>query len=401
MALDVITWILLIAGIIMLLLGIIKVVKASQAVAIIGLVLLVFGGLGALSIIDYGIMTKPTQGFTAGQFQPQAPAAPTASECSVNAITSNGKSQADVLIRNAENASLSYLSGTVAANSGGAFIDSATANAGSSASYVSMSSIPNCGSGELVALVTTGTGLASSKRVRDVEKNQLVSGYNFADKAVHKYEILSAGSDVINILARSSTLTESSSGVANGSIGDEAPADNVVSGTGTADGTAYFKNTTLSAKGSINFYLDIQVNGTSTVAGQYDEIDGVVISYDTGTAARFSPSSLTSAVDQPAGFSLSKASTGSGGCGVDDINTNRNVEACWTVPTMKSGVLYRIRGTLTADLGDPLLSDTMPRIYIDDKVSFRDTDGNVKYKSFSTSGTNQGVGGTELRFVLN
>lgn len=388
---DFLTTLFLVGGIILLILGIFKVVKASQSVAIVGLVLLLVGGLSALNVFNFSQMG--IQGQFSAAFQPQFEPSQQSdvSACSANAITSNGKSQADILIRNIENASLGYLAGTVSANSGGALIDSVSANSGASASYASMSNIPNCGAGELIVAVTTGTGLASSKRVRDVEANQIVSGYSFKDKAVHKYELLSASGDVVNIQARDSTLAARSNGNVNGS----SESSYAISGTGTADGTAYYLNTSLGAKGSINFYVDVQVNGTSSVFGQYDESDGVIISYDTGTASRFSPSSLSLQIDQPSGFGLTKLSN----CPSDVVN-NRNVEACWIAPTMKAGVLYRIRGTLTADLGDPAPTDTAPSIFIDDKVSFRDTDGNIKYGYFSTSGTNQGVGGTQLKFVL-
>ena len=395
---DVITGALLFFGLVLLLLGIFKATKNSQVVAIVGIIMFLIGGISYIGLINFGGFgggaVKPFTGAQSGQFI-APPHDSSVSECSINAVTSNGKSQADILIRNVENASLGYLTGTVSANSGGAFIDSVTANAGSSASYASMSNIPNCAKGELVVTLTTGTGLASSKRLRDVEKNQLVSGYDFNDRSVHKYEILSASTDVANLLARTSTLTGSSNGNVNGT-----EAATAISGTGTVDGSAYYANTSLGSKGTINFYIDVQVNGTSSVHGQYDEADGVVISYDTGTAARFSRDSLSLQVDQPAGFSLNKVSASGGGCGLNDVVTNRNVEACWSVPTMKSGALYRIRGTLTADLGDPLSSDTAPRICFDDRVSFRDTDGSVKYQSFSTSGTNQGVGGNCLIFVL-
>lgn len=399
---DVLSVVLLAIGIVLGFLALLNVfAKASRLVGVVSIFVILIGGAGMAGIVDFSGLTgdardTQTQGFTGGGFQQSQP--PASSSCSVNAITSNGKSQADVLYRNVENSTgIGYLTGTVSANSNGAFIDSATTNAGGSGtSYVSMSSIPNCGKGELVGTVTTGVGFASSRKVYDVEKGVSVSGYDFTDKAVHKYEVRGGSGDVINILARTSALAEGSSGLVNGSVGDEWPLDNAVSGTGTADGTAYFLNTSLGARGSINFYIDLKVNGSSSVFGAYEEPDGVVISYDTGTAAKFSSNSL-SLVSDTAGFSLTKLAT----C-PNDIKDNRNTEACWSAPSMKTGVLYRIRGTIVSDNGDIIPSDTAPIIYFDDKVFFRDTSGSIVYQSFSSSGgTNQGVGGTALRFVMS
>lgn len=394
MVFGTISIILLAIGFVLLLLGILKAVKASQAVAVVGIIFLAVGLLGGMGFINFGGVIPTSQPFTAGQFE--APITEETPICSANAITSNGLSRADILIRNIENASLGYLTGTVTANSNGAFIDSVTANAGSSASYAAMTAIPNCAVGELVITLTTGTGVASSRRVKDVETSTIVSGYNFNDRAVHKYELLSASTDVVNILARSSALAASSNGQTNGTI----EVTYAVSGTGTADGTAYYTNTSLAARGTLNFYIDAQTNGTSTVTGQFDEPDGVVISYDTGTASVFSTSSLTLQSDT-AGWALTPFIKGGKHSCPDDITNNRNSEVCWTAPTMKGGTLYRLKGTVTSDLADVAAGNTHPLVCIDDRVSFRDTDGNVKYQSFSTSGTNQGIGGTCLRFIFS
>ena len=388
---DILSTILLVVGGVLLLLGILKAVKASQLVAIIGVVLLAFGALGALNVIDFsrvGQTQLQPQPFTVSQ---QQQLQPQPSSCLPQAITSNGKSQADLLYRNIENASLGYLAASVSANSAGQLIDSGTTTAGSTASYVSLSNIPNCNSGELIATVTTGIGTAASRKLYDVSKGQAVAGYSFNDVSVKKYELRGSGTDVANILARDSSLAAASNGYINGST---SILTYEVSGTGTADGTAYYTNTSLASRGSINFYLDYKVNGSSTSLGAFEEPDGTMISYDTGTAARFSPNSLVLQSDT-AGWSLTKL----GSC-PNDITNNRNTEACWSAPSMKAGTLYRIKGTITADLGDPIASDTKPSIYIDDKVFFRDTDGTIKYQSFSTSGTNQGVGGTILTFVM-
>ena len=392
---DVLSIILLVVGLVVLILGILKVTKNSQVVGIIGVVLLIFGILGGVGVIDYSSFSQgQAQGFAGSNFQQQQPIS---SACSANAITSNGKSQADVLYRNVENSSLSYIAAAVSANSGGSIIDSSTTNAGVSASYVSLSNIPNCGAGDLIATVTTGVGVQSSRKVRDVEKNSEVSGYSFADKAVHKYEILGSSGDVVNLLSYDNTLTANSNGVIgqlNSSIGTLSPTA-AISGTGTADGTAYFANTSVGSKGSINFYADLKVNGTATGFGAYGEPDSVIIAYDSGTASRFSPNSLSLQSDT-SGWSLNKLSS----C-PQDITNNRNAESCWSAPAMKAGVQYRVKGTLTADNGDPIVGDTFPSVYVDDKVFFRDTDGNIKYQSFSSSGTNQGVGGTILNFIMS
>lgn len=403
MAVDTLSLILLIVGIVALLWGIFAASKNKTAVSLIGLVVLVFGLLGAFGAIDFGRITQQPQAQVFTGVSPPVQSG-VSSQCSANAITSNGKSQADILYRNVENSTgIGYLTGTVSANVNGAFIDSATTNAGGSGtSYVSMSNIPNCGKGELVGTVTTGTGFASSRKVFDIEKGQLVAGYDFSNQAVHKYEVRGASADVVSIVCYDSALNPASNGQINGSVDTSlaigaasAESAEKISGTGTADGTAYFKNTSLGSKGSINFYCDLEVNGTSSVFGAYDEPDAVVISYDTGTAAKFSSNSLNLVGDQA--ISLNKLGT----C-PSDIKDNRNVEACWTANNLKPGVLYRIRGTLVGDNGDVVASDTAPSIYIDDKVFFRDTDSNIKYQSFSSSGgTNQGVGGTKLQFVLS
>jgi len=397
---DVVSVILLILGLVLGFLALLNVfAKASRLVGVVGIFLIALGGLGMGGFIDYTGMVEQsqTQGFTGTGFQ-QQPAQVAPSSCSPNAITSTGKSQADVLARNIENSTgIGYLTGAVSANANGAFIDSVTTNAGGSGtSYASMSNVPNCGKGELVGTVTTGIGFASSRKVFDVEKGTAVAGYDFTDKAVHKYELRTASGDVLNILARSSSYAEASSGIANGSVGDEWGLESAVSGTGTADGTAYYTNTSIGAKGSINFYIDAKVNGSSSVFGAYEEPDSVIVSYDTGTAAKFSSNSL-SLISDTAGWSLNKLAT----C-PNDIKDNRNTEACWSAPSMKAGVLYRIRGTIVGDNGDVVASDTKPEIWFDDKVFFRDTDGSIKYQSFSSSGgTNQGVGGTSLEFVMS
>ena len=394
---DVLSLILLVLGIVIALLAFLNAFgKASKVVGVVSVALFIFGILGAINIIDFSVFSGQ-QGFvSAPQQQFGAPVQPSGA-CLPQAITSNGLSQADVLYRNAENTTgIGYLAASISANAGGSFIASTTTNAGGAGtSYVSMSTIPNCGAGELISTVTTGAGVASSRKVTDVEKKVSVAGYDFTDKAAHKYEIVGASGDVVNIQGRDNALAAASSGNINGSGAGGATNTFAVSGTGTADGTGYFVNTSLGSKGSINFYIDIRVNGSASVFGAYDEPDGVVISYDTETASIFTSNSLDLQSDV-SGWSLTKL----GSC-PSDVVSNRNVEACWSAPSMKSGKLYRIKGTLVADGGDATV-ESNPAIWIDDKVFFRDIDGQIKYQSFSSSGgTNQGVGGTSMQFVLS
>lgn len=389
---DTVSIILLVVGVIFLFLSIIKSFgNKSTLVGVVGLFVLLFGVLGISGMVNFGGLTQ-TGGFTGAPSQQFGAPVQPASICAANAITSNGLSQAAVLYRNVRNSSLAYGAAAVSANSNGQLVDSTTTTSGSSASYATMSNIPNCNTGELVATVTTGVGLAPSRKLFDVLKSENAAGYDFSQSSAKKYEIRGANYDVINILARDSTLVAASSGNNSQLSG----ATYAVSGTGTADGTAFYTNTSVGSKGSINFYLDVQVNGTSAVAGAFEENDGIIISYDTATASVFSSSSLSLQIDQPAGFSLTKLSS----CPQDILN-NRNSEACWSTPSLETGVLYRIRGTLTADNGDPVGSGTAPLICFDDKVFYRDTGGNVVYGAWSSGGTNQGIGGTCLRFTMS
>jgi len=329
-----------------------------------------------------------------------------ANACSALAATSNGISRANVVAKNAENSSGGYLQGTVSANSqgdlinsGGVLLDSATTTAsGVTPTFVTMStSIKNCAKGLLLGTVTTGTGFASSRQVKDIDSGNSVNGYDFTDAGVHSYELQTASSDVLSCEAADYSNAVASSWLGNGSVGTEVTKDAnghlFVSGTGTADGNFYFKNTSLVQNGNINGYIRCQVNNTASVFGAYNEPDAVVFSYDPGALARFDSNSLTLSSNTP-GWSVTKGPCGSGS------TNNRAAKACWTAPTIKAGVLYEMRFTLTANVGDPVGTDTMPRLYIDDKQIFRDSTLIARYGTFSTSGTNQGVGGTVMNFVL-
>ena len=409
---DVLSVVLLAIGIVLGFLALLDVfAKASRLVGVVSIFIILIGGAGMAGIVDFSGLTgdardTQTQGFTGGGFQSKPPPPQDLSACPVSAITSNQKSAANVRYKNVENSTgAGYLAGTVSARVNGVLIDSVTTNGGSSdTAYVTIDDIRNCGVGQLIATVTTGLGFASSRKAVDVDTGLAVEGYNFRDGAVHTYEMKGASTDVINILGRTNTLLGASNRNVNGSVLDSAAATSgeapaFVGGTGTADATAYFKNTSVGSKGSINFYIDIQINGSAAVSGAYDEPDALVVSYDTGTAAKFSSNSLSLSVyEAPStGWALNKLAS----C-PSDIKDNRNVEACWTAPSPKTGGLYRIRGTIVADGGDTIESDVKPLIWFDDKVFFVDTDGIQKYQSFSSSGgTNQGAGGVALQFVMS
>ena len=398
MAIGMVVGLSLLAGILLILYGLIKGGK-KQMVALLGLGVLVFGLFGALGYIDLGGMAKPSQqSFTTTVVTSEAAAT---TDCRARGLTSDANGRIGVLYKNVENSTGDgYIAATFSTNNNlGQRVDGSTTNAGASGTaYVVLSNTPLCTKGSLVATITTGTGVASSRKVTDVSRGIDSNEYNLIDDASKQYIIKGASLDVVSVLARTTAFAEYSSYSANGSVGDEVAAQTApsVSGTGTADGTAFVSNTSVLAKGSVNFYVDLTVNGTTAVFGSFDELDGTLVSYDSGTAAKFSSSSLDLQSDT-AGWALTKLGT----C-PNDVKDNRNVEACWSAPTMKSGKLYRVKGTITADGGDPLVSDTMPRIFFDDKVIFRDVDGIVKYQFYSSSGgTNQGVGGTELRFNFN
>ena len=306
-------------------------------------------------------------------------------------VQSDGSNSQDVAIRNKENSSLAYLTSTVSAEpplgSGKTTFDTATTTSGASLSYVTLN-VPGCEKGTMYVLGTSGVGVASS------------SAPFSSFQEVVKNEILSANSNVLSVIGRTSALAGASNGQVNGSVntalgtGDASPeSPDLISGAGANDGTAYFQNTSLASGGSVNGYLDYSVNGTASVHGAYQASDGVLFSYDSGTASVYSANSFS--FQDLAGIGLIEATC------PNSITANRNAEKCWSARTLKgTDGEIRTKFKLTADLADPVASNTAPILCVDDKVYFRDTNGKIAYDFFSSSGTNQGTGGTCVRFVV-
>lgn len=292
----------------------------------------------------------------------------------------DGTNTVNLVYRNSQNSSLAYLAASVTAEVNGESQDSGTTTAGASLSYLALN-VPPCQTGKVYSLASTGQ--ASS--VIDYSSYELTSNY----------EILGASADVIAIQARDSTLAKASSVEANGS--STSAHEQAVSGSGTTDGNAYFTNTSFASGGSLNFYLDYTVNGSTTAYGAMingqPASDGVILSFDSVDASKWSENALTLTSDT-AGVTLRRTACPS------SISANRNAEICWETRTLKAtdGEI-RLRGTLKADLGDPVGGDS-PKLCIDDKEFFRDTDGDVKYEAFDSAGTNKGLAGTCLTFVV-
>ena len=291
----------------------------------------------------------------------------------------DGKNSLDLAVRNSENATLAYLGASITAESNDkTTLDSATATGGATLSYTTLNVEP-CQQGMVYVLATSGVGIASARIPFDS------FGLTFTET------IDGASSNVISVQGRSSSLATASSGLANSTTTDPQFA---VSGATTSDGTAYFTNTTLGAGGTINGYLDWTVNGTATVFGTVGADDGVVFSYDSGTASVFSQNSFS--FSDQFGMNLREAPCST------TITANRNAEKCWAARTLKqTDGEMRTKFTLKADNADPGVSTTAPRLCIDDKVYFRDTNGKVAYDFFSSSGVGQGAGGTCIVFPVN
>ena len=149
----------------------------------------------------------------------------------------------------------------------------------------------------------------------------------------------------------------------------------------------------MASGGSINGYLDYTVNGTASVYGTYEASDGALFSYDSATASVFSRESFS--LSDQTGINLKELIS----CPAT-ITANRNAEKCWSARTLKgTDGEIRTKFQLKADLADPVVSTTKPLLCLDDKVYFRDTNGKIAYDFFSSSGTNQGTGGTCVQFV--
>ena len=280
-------------------------------------------------------------------------------------------------VRNKLNASLGYLAATAAAEStGGNTLDSATTTGGATLSYLTLNVVP-CQEGQIYVLASSGIGVASAK----------MTFSSFEPSST--YDIESANSHVLSVLVRDTGLNSISNMTSTG--GTEGGTGMFVSGTGTADGTSYVKNQTMAAGDTFNHYLDYKVNGTAAVFGSFNQPDGTIFSFDSGTASKYSATSLS--LQDQSGVGLTPVTC------PPTIVSNRNAETCWSTRTLKStdGEI-RFKAALQADRADPAASDTQPRVCADEKVYFRDTNGKVAYDFFSSSGTNQGVYGTCIQY---
>lgn len=319
--------------------------------------------------------------------------------CKVCDKQSDGTNTLDVVIRNQENSSqLGYLAGSIAAESDGKTQDSATSTSGTTLSYTSLN-VPVCKGGIIYVLGSAGVGTASAR-----------TAYQSCE-TVTKYDILGSGQNVVALQAYDNQLNAKSNGT-QGSGTITANGAYFVSGVGATDGNAYYENTSLSTGGSIKGFIGYDVNGTSSVFGNYglteDSVDAVtgekvkkhtlasdgsLFSYDSVDASKFSLASLTlTQVDDILLKSVACPTS---------ITANRNAESCWSAKTLKdTDGEVQVKFQLKADLGDPTETGDNPVLCIDDKVYFRGADGNVKYDFFNSGGTNQGVGGTCLTFVM-
>lgn len=296
-------------------------------------------------------------------------------------------------VRNKENASsLGYLAIAVAAESGGSTLATGTTTGGASLSYTNLNVKP-CSLGSIYILGDNAVGTSSGRIVFDAFETE------------SEYQILGAASDVVALQAYDIQGNTRS----NGNVSGGGTPDYFISGAGTTDGTAYYRNTTLATGGSIKGQIGLDVNGTSTVygnygttvknpaTGEYDKVeiasDGVIASFDSVDGAIFSSSAFT--LTQIDDVGLEEVTCPA------SITANRNADKCWKMRTLKASdgeVLFKFQ--LTADSGNPTETGDAPLLCFDDKHYFRGTDGKVKYDFFSAGGTNQGVAGICLRFVV-
>ena len=291
------------------------------------------------------------------------------------------KNELDVAIRNKENSSnLGYIASSLSANDGSTTLQTGTTTAGASLTYSTLS-VEGCKDVQLYGLATSGVGSASFKASTDTFEPS------------RQLELNGAGQNVVNVLVVDKNGGRFSSSQINGST---EVGENAVSGAGTSDGTAYTTNTTLGQDGSIsNMRVDYALNGTSAVFGAYEATDGTIFSYDANDNTKFSPSSLS--LQDKSGIGLTQLSS----CPAT-ITANRQAEKCWSARTLKvSDGTVSIGATLKADLGNPTATGDNPKLCLDDKVYFRDTNGQIAYDYFNSAGTQQGVGGTCVEFVVN
>lgn len=285
-------------------------------------------------------------------------------------------------IYNKENSSnLGYLAGSIAAESDGKTLDTGTTTGGSTLSYLQLDVTP-CKTGMIYVLGTNGVGVASAKKT--------FSSY----ESESQYVIDSAASDVISILAYDRQGNKKSSGNVSCLTGDSTGAScYAVSGASTTDGAAYYSNTSLTTGGSIQGQIGLDVNGTTSVYGTYEATDGVMFSFDSVDASKFSVNAFT--LSQIDNIGLQQVTCPA------SIVANRNAEKCWSSRTLKDTdgeVLLNYQ--LKADVGDPSVTGDSPVLCVDDKQFFRGADGNIKYDFFNSAGTNQGAAGVCLTFVM-
>lgn len=298
-------------------------------------------------------------------------------------------------VRNIENASsLGYLSVAVAAESDGNTLATGTTTGGASLSYTNLNVRP-CSLGSIYILGDNAVGTSSGRMVFDAFKTE------------SEYQLLGASSNVLALQAYDIQGNTRSNGQINASAEG---GDYFVSGAGTTTGNAYYRNTTLATGGSIKGQIGLDVNGTSTVfgnygttilnpeTGEYDKVelpsDGVIVSFDAVDGAIFSPSAYT--LTQIDNVGLTEVTC------PQSITANRNADKCWKMRTLKDAdgeVLLKFQ--LTADSGNPTATGDNPVVCFDDKQYFRGTDGKVKYDFFSSGGLNQGVAGICLNYVVN
>lgn len=295
-------------------------------------------------------------------------------------------------VRNKENSSsLGYLAIAVAAESGGSTLATGTTTGGASLTYTNLNVRP-CSLGSIYILGTAGVGTSSGRMAFDAFETE------------SEYQILGSASDVLALQAYDIQGNTRS----NGNASNGGTPDYFVSGAGATDGNAYYRNTTLSTGGSVKGQIGLDVNGTSTVFGNYgttvfnpktgenDEVvpanDGVIVSFDAFDGAIFSKDAYT--LTQIDDVDLKVVTCPS------SITANRNADKCWQMRTLKASdgeVLLKFQ--LTADSGDPTGADT-PVVCFDDKHYFRGADGKVKYDFYTSGGTNQGAGGICLTYLM-
>ena len=315
--------------------------------------------------------------------------------CLVCDKQSDGTNTLDVVIRNAENSSqLGYLAGAIAAEVDGKTQDTATSTAGVTLSYTSLN-VPPCKAGTIYVLGTNGVGTASAR-----------TAYQSCE-TVGKFEIEGSGQNVLAIQAYDNQYNTRSNGNVNGSGDATAYAGYFVSGASTTDGNAYYQNTTLGTGGSIKGFIGLDVNGTSTVFGNYGTTvlnangnptnvlaeDGVIVSYNSVDASIFSDNDYS--LTQVDSVSLLEVTC------PNSVRANRDAERCWQMRTLKdTDGEVQLKFQLKASLGNPTATGDNPKVCFDDKVYFRGADGNVKYDFFNSGGTNQGVAGICLTWVV-